>query len=1385
MIHKYYKYICFVILFGLQDPVFSQDQNYRFTHFTTDNGLSQSNVTSIIQDHTGFLWFGTFNGLNRFDGYHFESFHYHSSDSLSISHNYISSLFEDRDGFLWVGTSNGLNRYDHTTGHFKSFKNRPDDSASISDNQIETILEDTKRRLWIGTRKGGLELYNPNNETFVHYVHNQENPESLSSNAIRKLFEDSMGRIWIGHWTGDLDILTEQTLKNGKVTFRRKKLTDVPITSMVESEDGTIWIGTQGDGLFRMKYENDLIRQVSHYSIHSNNPHTINSNIILCLLADKQNKIWIGTENNGINILDPETEEIGHYIHNPYDQSSLSHNSIWSLYEDRTGKIWIGTYAHGINLLTERKSNFQHFSNHPGKNDGLNNNMVNAFIEDKNNLWIATDGGGLNFFDREKNQFLYYNSENSRIATDILVSLFKDSRDRFWIGTWTHGLYEFNPTEKTFAQYTEEQHGLGSNRVLHISESNDGGLWLATYWGGLTYFNPADQKVLAYNSQNSGLSDNYVRVTYQESDSVLWIGTDSGLDHFNLNTNTFTHFKHDEYDEKSLTNGFIHCIVRDRDSTLWIGTSGGLNQFIPSSQQFVHYNVEDGLPNDEIKCIIEGEGSFLWLSTNNGLSQFDRRAETFKNYDFSDGLQGNEFNIRSGLKTKTGEIIFGGNNGFNIFYSAHLKDNPNIPPVVFTDFKIFNKSVSVHPDHSILNKRISETSSIRLSHNHAVFSFDYVALNYISPGKNQYAYMMEGFETEWNYVGSRRTATYTNLDPGDYVFRVKASNNDGLWNETGASIKITIDPPFWRTWWAYLAEFLMVIAIVYFILNYYISRQRLRNALEMEHMELEKMYEMDQMKTRFFNNIAHEFYSPITLILSPLEKLVKSSNVIDNSIRKSLILIHRNAKRLQRMTNQLKDLHKIETGDLQLRLSRGDIIHFIREIAHSFQEYATDHRIRYDINTEQIYVFAWFDPDKIDKIIYNLLSNAFKFTPDEGEVRVTVSIISSRAMQKTMRRTYTADKYIEISIQDSGIGIPEEIIDHIFERFYHVEDYNGKHYEGSGVGLAFVHEMIQLYKGHISVSSAKGQGSKFTVQIPIDEHFLEEHQLVSEFSTASPDHSMLFGPVKTEFNEKETVEAEEKDTTRKELPVLLIIDDDKAVRDYIRESLELNYRILSADNGKDGFRKAIRIIPDLIISDIRMPEVSGIELCNQLRDDERTSHVPIILLTAYSSNEFRMEGLSKGADAYVTKPFNIDILEAQIVNLLNSRRTLREKYSQEFVLGPEKTRLEDRDSKFLQRIINLIEGHISEPAFNAESLSKEMGLSRMQLYRKIRGLTNQTVHEFIRSIRLKRAVQLLKDKRMTITEVAYEVGFNDLTYFARCFRKQYLKSPSEYLSKKN
>jgi len=1338
------------------------NSSLRFSHLTTDNGLSQSNVTCIAQDKSGFMWFGTFNGLNRYDGYEFKTYHYSEREDLGLAHNFISDLAIDTSGNIWVATGDGLNRIDPQTDKVGSFRYSPDKPSDLPDGQIETMLVDSRNRVWIGTRNGGLAFYEKTRgfQTL--------NPD-LQSTTISLLYEDKNENIWVIHDNGAIDLLNGSTLKPFHLISERE-LSPHRISAITQSKDGHFWIASQGGGLFHAVFENNNFKIIDHYTTqHANTP--LNSNIILSLLFDREGLLWIGYEDNGIDLFDISQTSITHVTHDPYNKYSISHNSIWSIFEDMAGNIWVGTYAYGVNLLIDRNSLFEHYRHRQGDPNSLSHNMVNAFWESQDsNLWIATDGGGLNYFDRNKDAFIHYNTANSDLKTDVILTLHEDPAGNLWLGTWAEGLYLFNDESGQFINYNERNCGLASNRILDIEDDGGDGLWIATFWRGLTYFNPTSHEVKIFNAENSNLSDNNVRVVLRDSKGIIWVGTDAGLDRFFPSTKTFVNYVYDENDPGSISKGFVLSIAETEDGKIWVGTSGGLNLFDPDSNNFSRFGVIDGLPDNEIKCILECETDALWLSTNNGICCFNPLSGDVQLFDHSDGLQGNEFNVRSGLKMSSGEIVFGGNNGFNLFKPSSISSNTYVPPVLITDLKLFNHSVTPGSADSILAKDIAYTDEIVLRYNQDVFSFDFTALNYISSQDNQYAYKLEGFESDWNYVGNVRSAGYTNIDPGHYIFRVKASNNDGVWNETGASLNIEITPPFWQTWWAYIIETLIILAVIYSIIQFFISRQKMRSDLRLEQLELEKMYELDQMKTRFINNISHEFHAPMTLILSPLEKLNGSAS-LDNKAKESVSMILRNAQRMQRMVGQLKDVQKLETGELALQLSTGNIIAFLQETVNSFKEYAIDHHMNFTFSSSTDREIVWFDGDKLDKILYNLLSNAFKFTKDFGSVHVVVQIKDASPDSLDIRN-------IEISVSDTGIGIPKDKIDLVSQRYYRIRSGDAFSPSGSGLGLALVSELINLYHGKIRVESIEGQGSTFTINIPLDEKYLEENQLVGEFIRNSAEKVEPFTLMDIETPSEE----ESKGLIPGDTPLILVVEDDDEIRKYIKLSLDPEYRVKCAENGEIGLDLAKKHIPDMVISDIKMPVMDGIELCNRLKESEKTSHIPVILLTAYSSKQSKIEGLSKGADAYLAKPFNIDMLNAQIVNLLSSRKKLRKKFSTDFLVGPQSKNLKDVDERFLQRLVEVIEKNISDTGLNADTLGKKVGMSRTQLYRKIRGLTDQTVSEFIKQIRLKRAAQLLSEKRVTITEVAYAVGFNDLTYFARCFKKQYQKSPSEYIS---
>jgi signal transduction histidine kinase/AraC-like DNA-binding protein len=839
-----------------------------------------------------------------------------------------------------------------------------------------------------------------------------------------------------------------------------------------------------------------------------------------------------------------------------------------------------------------------------------------------------------------------------------------------------------------------------------------------------------------------------------DSSGMLWVGTGDGLYKFNIETKEETYYVHIDGDVKSISNNYIYSIFEDKKGILWIGTGGGLNKFDRSTETFSHFTENDGLPSNVVKGILEDGHDNIWLSTTKGISKFNPISETFRNFDAADGLQGDEFITGAYHKNQQGEMFFGGTNGLTTFHPDSIKNNIYIPPITITDFQIFNKSVKPG-NKSPLKKQVSETSEIALSHDQSIFSFEFAALDYHNPLKNQYKYKMEGVDPDWvSTDASRRFATYTNLDPGDYIFRVRGSNNDGIWNDEGTSIKIIITPPWWQSNWAYAFYGLLIFVAIFLARKYDLKRINLRN-------ESNRLKEIDQLKSRFFANISHEFRTPLTLILGPIQKLLEDHPTADENNQYSLI--QRNALRLQRLINQLLDISRLEAGKLKLNAREYDIIAITRAIIANFESHANRRNISLTFHSSLKFQNVYLNFDKFEKILTNLLSNAFKFSDDDTAISITLETISDSTGSFN-------EGYIRLCIQDQGIGVKEENIEKIFQRFYQVDDTATRGYEGSGIGLALVKEMVDLHYGTINVKSEPGKGTTFIVCLPLG----KSHLSLGEIEQLPVDEIK----VPDEPLDETVIRILNENTDQ--LPLVLIVEDNIDVQQYIGSFLEEDHNLIFADNGKEGLNRAIQEIPDLIISDVMMPVMDGIELSTELKSDERTSHIPVILLTARATVEDRVEGLETGADDYLQKPFDVNELRVRIKNLIEQRKLLKEKFVQEDGFLISKLSKTPADERFINRMMDIISDNISEPAFKIESLSKEIGMSRMQLHRKIQGLFGQSPGQFLRSLRLKQSADLLKNVTGNISEIAYDVGFESPAHFTSSFRRQFGMTPSEY-----
>jgi signal transduction histidine kinase/DNA-binding response OmpR family regulator len=859
-----------------------------------------------------------------------------------------------------------------------------------------------------------------------------------------------------------------------------------------------------------------------------------------------------------------------------------------------------------------------------------------------------------------------------------------------------------------------------------------------------------------------------VYILYEDKSRNLWIGTHvDGLMLFNRETDDFTFFRQDQNNpDNSISHNAVSALCEDEKGILWIGTNGGgLNMFEKSKNKFKHYTEKDGLANNVVNGILSDDKGNLWISTGRGISRFNFEKESFTNYSSRDGLQGSDFNGRACFKSHSGEFYFGGTNGLNRFRPENIKENPHVPPIVLTNFQILHKPVQVGYDtlrgKTILEKSILETDLVELDYDDNIISFEFAALDFHSPEKNKYAYTLEGFDEHWTHTdASKREITYTNLDPGEYTLKIKGSNNDGVWNQAGLSLHIIIYPPWWSRWWAYMLYGFIIALAFTASTRIYLNRQKLQTQLALEREHAFKLEEVDRMKSNFYANISHEFRTPLMLILGPVEKLV--SRIKDEDGQKQIGLIKGNARRLLNLINQLLDLARLEAGRLKLNAALGNIAQFVKGLAMEFESIAEQKDILLQVTMEKEDIEAYFDKEKMEKIIINLLTNACKFTPAGGRI--------------TVRLHETQTNLVEIIIRDSGIGIPKSEMKKIFDRFYQVDGSHTREHEGTGIGLALTKELVELHKGNIFIDSVEGHWTEVTLTFPLG----REH--LSEIDIIEPSEYQLRKVEKFEPDIDTEVEADEEINEQLiEKTIVLIVEDNTDVREYISDALKETYHIEEAANGEQGFRKAEKIIPDLIVSDIMMPKMDGYEMTKKIRQNEKTSHIPIILLTAKSDKDSKLEGLGLGADDYLIKPFDSDELLARIKNLIETRKMLQQKFGSGIpvITKEERPKISCLDEQFLNRVLFVIDEHISEENFSIEEFGKDVGMSRSQIHRKLKALTGKSTSLYLRTVRLSKAKQMIEAKKGNISEISYQVGFSSPAYFSRCFKEEFGYTPSE------
>ena len=1410
MSYKISLAITVIILLLLPTQISFAQQDYTVEHFDFDNGLPRSRVTYILEDRLGYLWVGTDYCLYKFDGYQFKTYL-----QGTAANQIIDNILEDRSGTLWVGTPKGLNKYNRITDSFSLYALPMDTSALKSIYEaigIKSLCENRNGNLWVGTRSG---LYNFNTEkgTFNLIKGKQGQPNALNGKSIGVIYQDKTGNLWIG--TGGYKS------KNGGLFFfdpssgiikhfvhdpsNPKSLAENWVTAIYQDKPGNLWIGTNG-GLDKFDFTNQTF---IHFKHNDHNANSLNSNAIKCISEDDDGNLFIGTWDGGLNKYNLKAEKFSSYLLNNNRNENKNVN-VSSLFVDHSGIMWLGTYHNGLYKIVTQSKSFFRAQNSVINSEKIRNLLkglsINAIYRDNRGIiWIESSDGV-----KSINPDLSIGSAflNGIPGLDIMGnSIFKDKTDKLWVGK-VLGLYVIDLKTKKINRYIHDpadSNSISDNQITSIAEDNNGVIWLGTFNHGIEKYerNNGTFKHFLLNSHEStppAFKDQAVWSIFVDSRGFLWIGAYKGLAIFDPSNEIFKWYIPHSNDVSSQWYYYVFDFLEDHNGVIWLATVEGLVRFDRKSDTFTFYGKDNNLADEIVEALLEDKHGNIWLSTTTGISMFSPQTKKFRNFGKRYGL--NKSYNSTAFKDSEGNFYFGNSTGISIFNPDSLYSDDPPPPVVLTDFKFSYKSAQ-------LDSSISVKKNIELNYQQNQFSIEFSALDFINSSQNKYAYKLEGYDKDWIYCGTRHQVTYMNLDYGTYTFKVIGSNSDETWNQKGASLTITIFPPWWRTTWAYIFYGFAFVLTLYGLRRYELNRVKLKDKIKLDEAILEEREETDKLKSRFFANISHEFRTPLTLILGPAEKINSQTS---GDIIKDSGIIKRNSKRLLQLVNQLLDLSKLEGGKLKLEASKNNIVSFVKGIVLSFESLSEEKDITLKIESEKEFIEVYFDKEKMIKILSNILSNAFKFTLRDGKITIAIKechaeLVSASNISGKIPDQVRLDKlknYVEIKIRDTGIGISQEELPKLFDRFYQVDSSLTKEHEGTGIGLALTKELVELHHGSIGVQSENGNSAnggtslpagkagwtEFTLNFPLGKDHLREEEIVETNAILSEAKNLIYFDIEGSnkgINSNNVVEIGEDKT------IILVVEDNYDMREYIKESLGEDYLVEEAINGEQGVRKAEKIIPDLIISDMMMPKMNGIELTSILKNNEKTSHIPIILLTAKSGQENKLEGLETGADDYLTKPFDIRELQIRIKNLINLRRKLQEKLSKLELISSDKNeneyqpitdkpiKLRNIDEKFLNKIRKIVNEHISEEDFSIEELGSEVGMSRSQVLRKIKALTGKSPSLYVRSIRLLKAKVMIENGDGNISEIAYSVGFSSPVYFSKCFKEEFGYPPKNLI----
>lgn len=1325
--------------------------NFMFKHLEVKDGLSSNQVLDILKDTEGFVWFATASGLNRYDGNGVTIFRGNIDNPTALPDSYVKSIQEDGEGNLWLQTSSGYAIYDPVSETFNRKIQAWMDTRGMDGGVPAFIYVDKRKYLWFAMPGGHCYLYVPSTNTVLQC----HSPHPTGEDEVTDICHCTDGVLLV-YSDGTLVCLDEQTaqIKWTQQDITLKMNGQKGVFTLFADRSDDVWVYSPF-GLWIYSVEQQ------HWNSHLYHRRWQEEhNMVHAVSQDHQGRIWIGKDQDGIDILNKETGEVVELRNNPADERSLQNNAVMALYQGEDGTMWVGTYKKGVSYYNETifKFGIEHIGD------------INCMEEDQEGyVWLGTNDAGVIYWNAitgERRSLV--GSRNKEM--DAIVCMLKSRDGKLWTGTFWGGLTCYDQGKITrYVHIPGNENSLIHNNVWALAEDRDGLLWIATLGGGLQSFNSQTGKFTTYDVKSTHLCSDVIMSLCVGKENVLWIGTANGLSALSLDTKEVVNREGTLSGEQRFSSQNINQVYEDSRGLLWIATREGLNVYHPKSDALYVLNVEQGLSGHTVTGIVEDDHNSLWVTTSQGVTNvipsMDVKHGTYDFhcyiYDDKDGLQHCEFNMRSMKKLRNGEILMGGLYGINRFHPDNLKFNKTTPNIIFTQLSLFNEVVEIgqmYDNHVVLDKALNRVEQVVLNYAQNVFTVRFSSDNSILPEKIKYTYKLDGFNDEWldTTLGE---ATYTNLGPGIYTLRVKAINGDGYSDGKEALLKIQIRPPFWMSVWAYLLYGVLAVAILLMAHYWILRNERNRYKLQQVKQEAQQIQEVNEMKLKFFTNVSHELRTPLTLIISPLEMLIKEHEADDVLVDK-LKMMKRNAVRLLNLVNQLLDIRKSDVSGHHLSLSDGDVVSFIHHLCLSFEALSEKKEVHLTFYTAIRELNMSFDEDKLGKVMMNLLSNAFKFTHGGGRVDVAMGLVKED-------RT---GEILEIKVADTGIGINDTDKTHIFERFYQVDNPNVD-VSGSGVGLNLVRDFVSLHKGTVEVMDNVPTGTIFVVRIPVkrvpigvDKAETKEVQETEAMQTSAL-------PMKQEVTTKNT----------NHLPLLLVVDDNDDFLTFMYDCLKERYQVKLATNGREAWELIQECIPDLIICDIMMPEVDGKELCKWVKGDKRTANIPLILLTARQSAECKLEGLTVGADDYITKPFNMDILNLRICKLLALSMKVRQRTHIE--PEPSEITITSLDEKLIAQAVKYVEENIERSDLSVEELSRELGMSRVHLYKKLLSISGKTPIEFIRVIRLKRAAQLLRESQQNVSEIAFQVGFNNPKYFTKYFKEEYGMLPSVYQEK--